>query len=145
MFFYNFSESNSVKIYKSSIPIENKNKLIVGLKYLKSPSSDQKFIWKNGISACMRFNYEKLNNYVFYFGEAKKVSIYFHVKWLFYNSYVAQGGIGFIRENQRYANIPWFGYDYHNKSTLSVHNWQHLCISINPKANKIILIAVRIK
>ena len=56
----------SLIIYKSTQPIKN-NGAHVGLKY-QNILNKQNISWNKGFSACIRFNYKKLNNFIFYLG-----------------------------------------------------------------------------
>ena len=55
----------AIFVYKSSIPVENPdNSIVSGLKYIKKEvsSDDNTMIeWNVGISACVRFNYQRFD------------------------------------------------------------------------------------
>ena len=130
----------SLIIYKSTIPIEKSDHSnIIGLKYLKEPN--QILNPNNGFSTCLRFNYEKLNSYVFYYGQSKDVSIQFDVKWDILKNGVSQGNLVYVQKGKTVFHIPWFGYS--SSSTLSVNIWNHICISFNIKSRNVTLVVVK--
>ena len=91
------TSTSSLIIYKSTIPTEkSEHSNIIGFKYLKEPN--QILNPNNGFSTCLRFNYEKLNSYVFYYGQSKDVSIQFDVKWDILKNGVSQGNLVYVQK-----------------------------------------------
>ena len=134
------TSTTSLIIYKSTIPIEKSDySNIIGLKYFKEPN--QILNPNNGFSTCLRFNYEKLNSYVFYYGQSKDASIQFDVKWDILKNGISQGNLVYVQKGKTVFHIPWFGYS--NTSTLSVNIWNHICISFNIKSRNVTLVVVK--
>ena len=135
--------ARSLTVYNTStsIPINNDEKLI-GLKYLKK-SNQGVLNLEHGISACVRFNYRKLNSYVFYFGQAKQNVLQFDVEWRMHNSFTfQQGNLVYVEENKSIFHFPWFSNFSNENSIMSVNKWNHLCISIGPKISNVTLVLV---
>ena len=131
----------SLTIYNSSVPIENDNDLI-GLKYLKK--SNQTLNTKNGFSTCFRFNFRKLDSYLFYFGEANYSALIFYVHWNGFEDASAKfiGSVEYYMKNKKIFGFPWFGNMSNGESLMSVNKWNHFCISFGSRYNNITLILV---
>ena len=134
------TSTTSLIIYKSTIPIEKSDHSnIIGLKYLREPN--QILNPSSGLSTCLRFNYERLYSYVFYYGQSKDVSLQFDVRWDLLKNHVGQGNLVYVQNGKTVFHIPWFGYS--NTSTLSVNIWNHICISFNIKSRNVTLVVVK--
>ena len=132
----------SLIIYKSNQPIEN-NGAHVGLKY-QNILNKQNISWTKGLSACIRFNYEKLNNFIFYLGSKDLAYLSVKVQWVVDGFDFKQGEIKYEVKSTPVFWFPWYKND--NQSSISVNFWHHMCIGIdleNSDNSKITLILVR--
>lgn len=135
--------ARSLKVYNisASIPI-NSDEKIIGLKYLKK-SNQEVLDFGQGISACVRFNYRKLNSYLFYFGQAKQNVLQFDIEWRMHDAFIfQQGNLIYVEENKSIFHFPWFSSFGNENSVMSVNKWNHLCISIGPKMSNVTLVLV---
>ena len=131
----------SLTIYNSSVPIENDN-VLIGLKYLKK--SNQVLDTKNGFSTCFRFNFRKLDSYLFYFGQAKYSALIFYVHWDGFEDVSAKflGTVEYYVKNKKRFGFPWFGNVSNGESILSINKWNHFCISFGSRYTNVTLILV---
>ena len=128
----------SLSVYNTSIPVENDN-LLIGLKYRHE--SDQVFDPNEGYTSCVRFNYRKLDSYLFYFGQANHGSLALDVQWYEYDNDINIGNVVYVKDKKIF-HIPWFGTIGNENSLPSVNNWNHLCIACGPRYSTITLVLV---
>ena len=134
----------SLIIYNSSIPIENDD-VLIGLKYLKE--TNQVLDTKNGFTACVRFNYRKLDSYLFYFGEAKYSAFKFEILWHHYTDglLLMLGIVRYMNGGKKIFGLPWFrDISGGEESSVSINKWNHLCISFGPSYSNYTLILVHV-
>ena len=128
----------SLSVYNTSIPVENDN-LLIGLKYRHE--SDQVFDPNEGYTSCVRFNYRKLDSYLFYFGQANHGSLALDVQWYEYDNDINIGNVVYVKDKKIF-HIPWFGTIGNENSLPSVNNWNHLCIACGPRYSTVTLVLV---
>ena len=130
--------ATSLSVYNTSIPVENDN-LLIGLKYRHE--SDQVFDPNEGYTSCVRFNYRKLDSYLFYFGQANHGSLALDVQRYEYDNDINIGNVVYVKDKKIF-HIPWFGTIGNENSLPSVNNWNHLCIACGPRYSTITLVLV---
>ena len=133
---------DSLIIYESTVPVETEN-LNAGLKYIQKPNKHNSKL-DNGYTACVRFNYEKLNNQLFYFGQSNIAALSFGVHYVqdAFNALPSQGGLIYIKENITIYYFPIMVKDRNTESIFSVKIWHHLCLSIDYKNLQVNLVVV---
>ena len=134
--------AESLNIYESSVPVETEN-LNAGLKYIQK-SNKSNFKLDNGYTACVRFNYEKLNNLIFYFGQSNIAALSFGVHYVqdAFSALPSQGGLIYVKENVTAYYFPIMVKDRNTESIFSVKIWHHLCLSIDYKNLQVNLVVV---
>ena len=132
----------SLSVYNTSIPVENDN-LLIGLKY--KHESNQVFDPNQGYTSCVRFNFRKLDSYLFYFGQANHGSLALDVHWNVDVTLtdIDLGNVVYVKDKKIF-HIPWFGVGtIGNENSLpSVNNWNHLCIACGPRYSTVTLVLV---
>ena len=132
--------SSALKIYRSSLPISNTSGLS-GLKYKNEPNKNIDF--KDGFTACARFNYKKLGGKAWLFdfgtnGGDDREFLWFRIAYpaTWFGLGNKKGGKGYVSS--------WVLQDpkTENYNIWYANKWHHVCIAFDAKRSHIAVIKV---
>ena len=138
--------SSSVKVYHRSTSNEYPGKYGVELTHLSQQNIKHKPTWKNGISICLRYQFEQLGkgyNALYHIGNSSSTSLTFYVMWEMQNG---QGVLGesiiWEREDPKIWSL-WSSQSMDDGAKLAfVRFWHHLCLSIDAGSYMVQLVVV---
>ena len=140
-----FAESRSLQVYSRSILPDDQNQK-VGLRYSNSQIGEGPIL-TNGITICVRFNYQRLgtgDNVLFNIGKSKAISLSFNLRWNVKNNLPNLGGVVVKQNDQLIFYLPWIGEKNYLARYAYIRIWHHMCIALDTENSRLQLVFVSV-